>query len=219
MKKLIIFGTEDIAQMARHYFINDSEYQIVAFTVDKEYQKSDELDGMPLIPFHEITTHFPPDSHDMFIALGYSKLNTNREKKFYEAKDLGYSLATYISSKCHYLSQFPPGENCFIFEDNTVQPFVHIKDNVILWSGNHIGHHSTIESHNFVSSHVVVSGHCVIKSNCFLGVNATIANNITIAEGTLVGAGALINKNTDPYGVYVVPRATKIKKRSDEINL
>ena len=60
----------------------------------------------------------------------------------------------------HDISPRPPGDNCFILEDNTVQPFVTIGNNVTLWSGNHIGHDSVIEDDCFISSHVVVSGTC-----------------------------------------------------------
>ena len=64
------------------------------------------------------------------------------------------------------------GENSFILEANTLQPFVNIGNDVVLWSGNHIGHHSIISDHVFFTSHVVLSGNCVVGSNCFLGVNS-----------------------------------------------
>jgi hypothetical protein len=99
----------------------------------------------------------------MFIAVSYAKLNKVRERKYYEAKKLGYQLVSYINSKCTWLTPFAHGDNYFVFEDNTVQPFVKMGNNVTLWSGNHIGHHSTIYDHNFISSHVVVSGHCTIN--------------------------------------------------------
>ncbi|MEY2828985.1 MAG: hypothetical protein RIQ33_843, partial [Bacteroidota bacterium] len=114
---------------------------------------------------------------------------------------------------------FLPGDNCFIFEDNTIQPFVKIGSNVTLWSGNHIGHHSTIESHNFISSHVVISGHCIVESNCFLGVNATLAHKVKIASGTLLGAGVIISKDTENNRVYVAPRPVLLEKTSDQIKL
>ena len=47
------------------------------------------------------------------------------------------------------------GENTFIFEANVVQPGVTVGDNVVLWSGNHIGHDSVIEDHCFIASHAV----------------------------------------------------------------
>ncbi len=100
-------------------------------------------------------------------------------------------MANYISSHCTYLSQFPTVDNCFILEDNTIQPYVKIGNNVVLWSG-HIGHDVAIGDHNFITSHVVVSGFVTIKRNCFLGVNATIRDAVTIAPETLVATGAII---------------------------
>lgn len=218
-KKLIIFGTGDIAQIANYYFEIDSEYEVLAFTVDKEYCKGDSFENKPLTSFEEITEKYGVDDYYIFIALSYSNMNQLRESKFKEAKQKGYKIASYISSKCTYLSQFQPGENAFIFEDNTIQPFVKIGDNVTLWSGNHVGHHSIIESHNFVSSHVVISGHCTIKSYCFLGVNATLAHKVTLAEGTLLGAGVVISKDTEENGVYVAPRSIKLDKNSFDLKL
>ncbi len=218
-KKLILFGTGDVAQLAKFYFDTDSNYEVSAFTVDREYCISDSFENKPLISFDEIVKYFPPKSYEMFIALSYSQMNKLREQKFYEAKSKGYNIASYISSKCTYLSQFQPGENAFIFEDNTIQPYVRIGDNVTLWSGNHIGHHSIVENHNFISSHVVISGHCRIESNCFLGVNSTIAHKITIKKESLIGAGVVISKDTEAEGVYVANRPVKLSKRSSQIKI
>lgn len=219
MAKIILFGTGDIAQLANYYFTTDSEHEVVAFTVDKEYLNSDSYEGLPLVAFDEVEEKYPSSEYKMFIALSYAKMNTIREEKYFKAKEKGYELISYVSTKCSYMSQFKHGDNCFILEDNTIQPFVKIGNNVTLWSGNHIGHHSEIKDHNFVSSHVVISGHCIINSNCFLGVNATLAHKVEIAKETLLGAGAIIAKNTDERGIYVPPRTTKLEKTSDQITL
>jgi sugar O-acyltransferase (sialic acid O-acetyltransferase NeuD family) len=219
MSKLIIFGNGDIAQIAKYYFQIDSPHQVVAFTLDKNYIKENTFEGLPIVPFEDIEKQYPPSEFQMFIAIAYGEMNKLRERKFYEAKQKGYHLVSYISSKCTYLSPYKCGENCFIFEDNTIQPFVQIKDNVTIWSGNHIGHHSIIHSHNFISSHVVISGHCEIESNCFLGVNSTIAHYVKIAKGTLIGAGAIITKNTEPDSVYVPAKSVKLDKKSFEFKL
>ena len=219
MNRIVIFGMGDIAQIANYYFEIDSPYTVAAFTVDRPYLTGDEYEGKPLIAFDEISKKFPASEYKMFIALSYAQMNKLRERKYFEAKEKGYNLVSYISSKCSYLSQYKQGDNCFIFEDNTIQPFVKIGNNVTLWSGNHIGHHSEIHSHNFISSHVVISGHCTIESNCFLGVNATLAHNIIIAKESLIGAGAVISKNTEEKGIYVPPRTVKLDKTSDKLKL
>ncbi len=218
MSKIIIFGTGDIAQIANYYFDIDSEHEVVAFTVNEEYLKEDTFEGKPVVAFEELEEKYPVTEFQLFIALGYSKMNKNRETKYHESKAKGYTLVSYISSKCSYMSQYPCGDNCFIFEDNTIQPFVKLGNNIILWSGNHIGHHSIIHDHNFISSHVVISGQCEIKSNCFLGVNATLHNNVVIGRETLLAAGAIISKNTVEKGVYLPAKSILLEKKSDELN-
>lgn len=218
-KNLVIFGNSPLAQLAKFYFDTDSNYQVVAFTVDEAYIQSDTFEGLPLLEFETIKDQFPIKENDFFVAVSYHSMNKLRMKKYNRAKEMGYTIASYISSKCSYLSQYPPGENAFILEDNTVQPFVRIGNNVTLWSGNHLGHHSIIEDHNFISSHVVISGHCTIESFCFLGVNATIGHQVTIAEKTLVGAGAVITKSTEAESVYVPAKSVKLNVKSSEITL
>jgi sugar O-acyltransferase (sialic acid O-acetyltransferase NeuD family) len=217
--KLVIFGAGDIAKLAHYYFTHDSKYEVTAFTVDKQYRQDDNFLGLPLLDFENMRASYPPDQHSMFIALSYAKMNKIRAEKYHQAKVLGYKLASYVSSKCTFLTNQMVGENCFILEDNTIQPFVTIGNNVTLWSGNHIGHDSVIEDHCFLASHIVVSGHVHIQPYCFIGVNATLRNGITIAPETLIGAGAIIMENTVEKGVYLPLRAKLSSQKSDEIEL
>jgi sugar O-acyltransferase (sialic acid O-acetyltransferase NeuD family) len=219
MNKLIVFGTGDIAKLAHYYFSCDSEYEVTAFTVDKEYMTGDVFLGLPVVDFEKIVDRCPPETHKIFIALSYAKMNRIRAQKYYKAKELGYELATYVSSRCAFLTDKPVGDNCFILEDNTIQPFVEIGNNVTLWSGSHIGHDSVIEDHCFIAPCVVISGHVHIHKYCFIGVNATLRNSITIAPETLIGAGAIIMKDTVEKGVYIPQSAQLLGKKSDKIKL
>jgi sugar O-acyltransferase (sialic acid O-acetyltransferase NeuD family) len=144
-------------------------------------------------------------------------MNELRKSKYDEAKRLGYTLASYVSSYSTVLNDGQIGDNCFILEDNTIQPSVKIGSNVTLWSGNHIGHHSIIKNHVFISSHVVISGGVTVEECCFIGVNATLRDHIVIGKNTLIGAGAIIMKSTDPFSV-LSPKPTEIRDiRSDQI--
>lgn len=219
MARLVIFGAGDIARLAHYYFTHDSPHEVAGFVVDRAYREADTFLGLPLVDAEEVTGRFPPGHFQMFVALSYAKMNGIRADKYAAMKAAGYLLASYVSSRCSYLTQTPPGDNCFILEDNTVQPFVTIGNNVTLWSGNHIGHDSTIEDHCFITSHVVISGNVRIGTRSFIGVNATLRNSITIAPQTLIGAGAIIMKNTKPKEVYMPERAKLFQKSSDEIDL
>lgn len=192
MKKLIIFGCGSIGELAHFYFTKHSGRQVAAFTVDAAFKTSETLCGLPVVDFEQLPNRYPPEAFDLFVALSYTRINRLRAEKCAQAKNNGYTLASYVSPHATVLTQHPIGENCFILEDNTIQPFVKIGHNVTLWSGNHIGHHSVIGDHCFISSHVVVSGGVTIGPYCFLGVNATLRDHIQIGEGCVIGAGALI---------------------------
>jgi sugar O-acyltransferase (sialic acid O-acetyltransferase NeuD family) len=202
-QKVIIFGTGDFAQIAYFYLSKDSPYEVVAFTADRSHIREKKFLSLPLVSFEEVSKIYPPDKFKMFIAIGYRNVNKLRAEKYREAKDRGYELITYVNSKAVQWGNIEIGDNCFIFENQTIQPFVKIGNDVIIWSGNHIGHHSIIGDHCFISSHVVISGHVKIEPYCFLGVNATIRDGITIARECIIGMGAVIVKNTKPRCVYI----------------
>ena len=216
-KKLIIFGNGDFAQLAHYYFNSDSVYEVVAFTLDSRYINEATFCGLPIIAFEKISEHYTPKHYEIFIALGYSKINAVRKEKYLAVKALGYKIASFISSHATVLNEGRIGENCFIFEDNTIQPFVTIGNNVTLWSGNHIGHHSTIKDHSFIASHVVVSGGVEIGEQCFIGVNATLRDHIKIGDRCVIGAGALLLVDAEPEGVYIGTATERAKVPSTRL--
>jgi sugar O-acyltransferase (sialic acid O-acetyltransferase NeuD family) len=202
-RPLVIFGTGQIAQLAHYYFTSDSDYEVLAFTADAAFVSESSFCGLPVVPFEELVDRYPPQSCNFFVALSYSRLNALRKEKYLAIRQMGYPLASYISSRATVLTGAVAGDNCFILEDNTVQPFVTIGHNVTLWSGNHVGHHSTIKDHCFVASHVVISGGVEIGEQCFVGVNATFRDHITIGARCVIGAGALMLADAEPDGVYM----------------
>jgi len=219
MKKLVIFGSGDIAQLAHFYFSKDSEYEVIAFTVDAAYRTGKSFCDLPVIVFEEISNHYTPEQCEIFVALSYSKLNAVRKEKYLAVKALGYRIASFISSNATVLNEGRIGENCFIFEDNTIQPFVTIGNNVTLWSGNHIGHHSTIMDHCFIASHVVISGGVEIGEQCFVGVNATLRDHIKIGEKCVIGAGTLLLADAEPEGVYIGVATERAKVSSTRLRV
>ena len=217
MKKVVIFGTGQLAQVAAFYFDHDSDYEVSAFTVDKQYIEDDTFMGKPVVAMEDVDRIYPPSGFSMFIAIGYSGMNTNRESKFFWAKEKGYCLVSYVSSKATVWPEII-SENCFILEDNTIQPYVNIGNNVTLWSGNHIGHHTSIGDNTFITSHVVVSGNVTVGKNCFLGVNSTFRDAISVADFTLIGAGCYISKSiVEPESAYTVSPAVLHKKKSIDL--
>ncbi len=215
-KKAVIFGTASFAEVAHVYLSKESDYRVVAFTATREYLKDSTFQELPLVAFDDVEKRYPPSEHEMFIAVGYVCLNKIRERFYREAKGKGYRLLTYISPDATVWSR-DIGENCFIFEHNVIQPFTSIGNDVIVWSGNHIGHHSRIDDHCYITSHVVISGHCHVGSYTFIGVNATLRDNLTIGRENIIGAGALMLKSTGDQEVYGEKGTERHAKGSSDI--
>jgi sugar O-acyltransferase (sialic acid O-acetyltransferase NeuD family) len=209
-KKLIIFGCSAYSRIVYEYFTHDSDYEVIAFTVNEEYMETEEFCTLPVIAFEQVEEKYPPNKFHMHVAVVYGEINRLRARLCEQAKEKGYQLPSYISSRCFVWRNAEIGENCFIFEDNTVQPFVKIGNNVILWSGNHIGHDSVIEDNVFISSHVVLSGFCKVGKNTFIGVNTAVGNNLKIGMECWVGQGAVISKN--------IPDQSLVKGQACEVS-
>ena len=218
MEKVVVFGNGEIASVAHFYLTHDSPYEVAAFTVDREFMKQERFIELPVVPFDKVEAIYPPDRFKMFVSISYRSVNKLRAEKYYQVKAKGYQLISYISSKATTWPGLVIGDNCFIFENNVIQPFVKIGNDVVLWSGNHIGHHTVIKDHCFIASHVVISGSVTIEPYCFLGVNSTLRDGITIAKECVIGAGALILEDTQEKGVYTGNPAQLLPKSSDELS-
>lgn len=210
-RELVIFGAGQIAELAQFYFTHDGDREVAAFCVDQAFLKAESFCGRPVVAFEAVEARFPPERYDLFVALSYAKLNALRAEKVAAARAKGYRLASYLSGRATVFPGFELKENCFILEDNTIQPFARIGANVTLWSGNHIGHHCVIEDDVFIASHVVVSGGVRIGQGSFVGVNATLRDHVTVGRQCVLGAGALVLEDQPDHAV-VAPRGTERAK-------
>lgn len=202
-KPIVIVGAGENADIAFEYFTHDSDRDVVAFAVEREYLESSEHEGLPVIALEDIADAYPPDTHETFVALSSTQLNRVRERLFRHVKELGYTCASFVSPHAFVWRNVKVGENTFIFENNVLQHLVEVGDNVVLWSGNHVGHRTVIEDHVFIASHVVISGYCRVGEYTFMGVNSSVGDGLTIGRDNVVGAGAVVVKDLEPRGVYV----------------
>jgi sugar O-acyltransferase (sialic acid O-acetyltransferase NeuD family) len=147
----------------------------------------------------------------VFVAISYGQLNRLRQRLVGEVKRKGFELASYVSSRAFVWRNVELGEHNFIFEDNTVQPFVTLGDNNVLWSGNHIGHHSHLGNNLFISSHVVISGNVTVGDNTFIGVNSTIVNDIEIGRDNWIGPACTIMRSTQENQFWL-PARSKLRE-------
>lgn len=219
MRNVIIFGTDQFAELLYFYLQDDKEYNVVAFTVDRQYMKTCELHGKPVICFENIEKEYNPQEYGLFLCIGYNWMNQVREQKYKEAKNKGYKIMSY----CHpssLVSTKDIGEGNIIMEGVIIGAFAKIGKGNVFYAKAHIAHHTIIGDFNFFAISVAVAGNVLIKNNCFFGNNCTVRNDIRIDSFTLIGAAAYISEDTMLGDVYVPARSIKLAARkSIDFNL
>jgi sugar O-acyltransferase (sialic acid O-acetyltransferase NeuD family) len=214
--KLILIGAGEFGEIAYQYFTYDSPYEVVAFSAEQQYIDKDTLFNLPVVPLEELEKLYDPLKYKAFVSITFTQLNRVRTRIYHQVKEKGFQLVSYVSSRAFIWKNVKIGENCFIFEDNVLQYHVEVGNNVVLWSGNHVGHRTKIKDNCFLASHVVISGYCEIGKSCFLGVNCSFIPKINVADDCIIGAGAVVLKNTEEGKVYAGNPAKQLKKSSFE---
>lgn len=217
MKKIILFGNSIYAESVYFYLTFDSSFEVAAFTVDRDYINEDTLCGLPVVPFEQVESIFPPCEYDMFLALSYQQLNRLREIKCSQARSKGYELITYISSKSTTWPELIIGDNCLVSENTSISPRVKIGNNVTIGPNVVIGHHVEIKDHCFISAGSVILGGVKVGPYCLIGANSTINEGVSIAGDCLIGSGATITNDTREKGVYLCPSPELLSITSDEM--
>lgn len=200
MKKILIFGITEMAEMV-HYYFSRIHFCIDAFVVDGQYLTQNTFCKLPVIPTEEAIQKLLPEDYAIFIAIGYTNRNEIKKLKYQYFADQGYHFPTYID-KSAVTEDALIGENCLILENVTVQPFVKVGNNVTIWSGSQICHHTTIDAHCYISPNATIAGFSHIKEQCFIGANAVIRDHITVEKKSVVGAGSLIMSDTSEDDIF-----------------
>jgi len=210
MKKIVIFGTGEVAELAYFYMKNDDlcDFDVVAFCCDPQFIDKPEFQKLPVVSFHEVEKTYPSSEYSMHVALSYNKLNLIRKNKYYEAKEKGYELVSYVSSKSVVSSDLNIGDNCLILENQTIQPKVKIGNNVMIWSGNHLGHGCKIKDHTYLSSHICISGYTEIGERCFIGVNSSFKDYIQVGDEVFITMGSSVTTDVEDKAVILGPQST-----------
>lgn len=213
MKPLIIYGAGEFAELAWWYFTHDTDRKVAAFVVDQPYLKESKLLGKPVVGFDEGLSRFPPEKFDVFVAIGSQSVNQIRADKLSQLSLKGYVAASYISSKANVWPGFAPGENSFLAENTSIQPFVHVGVNVHIWGGQ-IAHHCWIGDHCYIVG-ASLAGGVKVGEYSTICLNASVRDHVTIGKRCLVGEGALILADTDDESVYM-PEASKASRISSK---
>jgi len=202
-----------------HAFNGRPDRRVVAFTVDRESMQGDTFCELPVVPFDTVKSAFPPETHRMFIAVGYVKANKIRRDRYLWAKELGYQMPNFISSAAAINPQAPIGDNCVVGSFTGIAATARIGNNVWIGDGCIIGEDVAIGDHCYISAGVAIAGFSRIGSCCYFGIRSTVRNKVSIGNDCVIGAGALMLEDAEDRSVYMGEPATLLPIASDKLPL
>ncbi len=209
MKKIVIMGDTPFSGMIFDLIHAEGEVQVIAFCTKGSLMKCDNLKGMPVVPFEELDLEFDMGEVFLLNTIGYSKMNTIRQKVNGEIRTAGYGLFTWISCRSNVYTR-DIGDGSIVMPGAFIGPDVKLGESCIVYSGVSLTHHITIEDNCFIASGVVIGGNVIVGRNSFIGLNSTIRNRIKIAGYSLVGCASNIVKDIAEEGKVAVGNPARI---------
>lgn len=237
-RPIIIFGTLRSASLARYCLEHDSPRRVAAFTVDEAYlqgdvqgdvqsdgqggaqggTRRDRHEGLPLVAFEALESHYRPEDCQLLIPMGYQGINGVRRARYESARARGYSFASYISSRASIWPDLQVGDNVLIYEHAIAQPFCRIGSNCIIRSSAHVSHHCEVADHAFVAAQVAMGGGVHVGEQAFVGVGAVLRDGLRIAPRSFIGAGAVVLADTEADAAYLGNPARKLLQTALQVS-
>lgn len=213
MRNLVIFGDTAFSERLCKYITCEGVDRVVAFTQEKDYISNRELQGLPVLPFEDLST-LVKDEFEIILGIGYTKMNQLKKKLYELCISNGYKVATYISSNAIVYSD-DIQEGCFIAPGAIVGPGCSMGKCNYLESAVVLSHDNKLGDYNFLSTNTVFGGFSKVVNNCFFGLHCTIKDDITIASSNLFGSAANVIKSVSTTeGVYVGNPARLLKDKN-----
>lgn len=189
-----IFGRGAMSDLMTSYIGESQSAAIVAYIESGNVNRATFHNGRPLISLPEVSDHLPRDSM-FYVAVGYSGLNTVREKFYLELKEMGYAPFSFLHPRASISTAANVGDHAWIMENAAIQCMCEIGDNSVIHMGANIAHHSKIGRNCFVAQGANVCGYVSVGGNCFIGAGAIIHNNLRIGNNCVIGAGVVVKQD------------------------
>lgn len=199
--RLVIYGNGQMARMFVHFA--RLEYDVVAFTVDRDVLDEPSIEGLPVVPFDALEKQCPPAAHRLITAVGYREMNDLRARKYREGRERGYTFARYVHPSVVRHPNVTIGENSIVLDHVALHPYTTVGHSVFIASNASIGHGCRIGDLCWINSGVSVGGETVVGESSFLGINATLGDNIEVGRQCFVGAHTLVVRSTGAEEVHV----------------
>ena len=201
-RPVVIYGASRLGRLMYSYFISEGTTPVAGFTADQEFLSDSNGSAVPLIAFEDVEQHWPPDSHDMFVAVGYRRMR-DRTLLFTRAKAKGYRLFNHVSPRAIVANDLCLGENNVIMPGVQIEPGARIGDNNLFWSQTLVCHEVVIGNHNYFSARCLIAGGTTVGDLCFFGNGSITINDLMVCNETQVLPGSVLYRRTRPYTKYM----------------
>lgn len=203
MKRVIIYGSKTLMQSLFFDASDNVDFKIACFASDSDYIECNDLLGLPWVPYHQLHQLYPPEEYDMLALFnGYRSMRA-RDVIYQKAKNSGYHLRNYISTRADVAANVTMGENNVIMGSSHVGFGGTMGSNNLIRQTVYLGHEFRMGDNNIITAGCNIGGHGCIKSHCYIGLGTTVIDHITLEEETLIGAGSVVIRNTEPHSKNV----------------
>lgn len=204
-RKVIVYGAGPYGRIFLADVLMYNSITVEGFTVDREYLKEDQIDGLPVVAFEDVENVYPPELYDMIVVCGYTRMR-NRKDMFLKAKSKGYHLINYISPGARIEGSLVMGENNVVLSGAEIGMDGVMGDNNFINQNVYLAHQFTLGNHIIISAGCIIGGYSHIEDLSFLGFGVKTVGFTHIGRECLVGIGAVVVKDVNDYATaYGVP--------------
>lgn len=217
IEKLVIMGTTPFSAVIADIIQKEGQYEVLAFSTSKQFMDKKEMNGLPIVAQEDLKETFSMNDVGIINTIGYSKMNTLRERVHNELSDEGFHLQTFVSQNANvYTTDIREGS--IIMPGAFVGPYVSIGRACIIYSNVSLTHHIIIQDYSFIASGCVLGGNITVGNNSFIGLNTTIRNRISLAPYTLVGCGSNVLRDNHITGGIILGNPAHYVEGEDSRN-
>jgi sugar O-acyltransferase (sialic acid O-acetyltransferase NeuD family) len=213
MRKIVIFGTGDMALLACLSLREELGREIAAFTVQQNFVMAARFCDADVIPFERLTSRFPAGSCELLIALGPGERNRLRERIFLAACAMNYEFASYVHPSVRVHPSVGIGRNCLVFESVSLQPFAQLGDNVVVRPLSYVGHHVTVAAHSFIGPGAKLLGHSMVGERVLVGAGAVLGPRVAVGADSVISANASALESLPARSILPPGAATGRKRK------
>lgn len=209
MIDLIIVGTSKASALIACVIEREKQAKVLAYSTYRNMIKENSLEGKPIVAIEDLNELYNMKSVYVLNTIGYTDMNTVRERVFNDMKEKFENIYTFISKNALVYTD-NIGKGSIVMPGAYVGPYVEIGESCLIMAQSSVPHHIKVENFSYIAARAVIGGTSIIGHNSFIGINATVKNKVNLAPYTLIGSGSNVLTSVTEECCVVVGNPAKI---------